>query len=178
MNAVRDMIVERQREYQRARIIDKAIKLIGKDERGLYRADKGSIDGELYSMQEVRAALEPIRARDSKQSKRALEQFGKAVLKAKGEKGGLHKDFRLLFGLDEMWQTIDAHVRKPRTPRRAALEKSLAARAALNLCEKFHIKPTKAKGGILCKLAALLYGDESADLKHHCFKAVNERRHT
>jgi len=60
---------------------------------------------------------------------------------------------------------------KPRTPKPDAFEKRLAAEAAPRLCERFGVKPTTTKDGQFCRLAALLYGDERADVQHHCREA-------
>ena len=59
-------------------------------------------------------------------------------------------------------------------PKPSADEKRLAAMAALRLLRTHDIDPTTTKTGAFCKLAAVLYGDKSADLQHHC-RAVLSR---
>ena len=53
-------------------------------------------------------------------------------------------------------------------PKPDAEEKRLAAEAALHLLKTHDIDPTTTKTGAFCKLAAVLYGDKSVDLQHHC----------
>jgi hypothetical protein len=59
----------------------------------------------------------------------------------------------------------------PGAPKMTATDKLAAAEAALHLCDRAGIEPatTKAaKGGTFCKLAAVLWGDETADLQKYC----------
>jgi hypothetical protein len=65
------------------------------------------------------------------------------------------------------------------TPKPDAYEQRHAARAALHLLKTHGIKPTmtrksgeNTKASVFCRLAAVLYGDESADLQYHCRNAV------
>jgi hypothetical protein len=53
-------------------------------------------------------------------------------------------------------------------PKPDAYEKRMAAEAGLRLCERFDVRPTTTKRSTFWRLAAVLYGDESADLQHHC----------
>ena len=76
----------------------------------------------------------------------------------------------LLVWICEEWEKSKLGKPKPN-----ADEKQQAAVAALYLLKKNNIDPTKTKTGIFCKLAAVLYGDKSADLQHHC-RAVLSRR--
>jgi hypothetical protein len=58
------------------------------------------------------------------------------------------------------------------TPIRHAQEKRVAAEAALHLCDEFAIKVTTTKDGAFCALAAVMWGDEKADLQKHCIQVV------
>jgi hypothetical protein len=53
-----------------------------------------------------------------------------------------------------------------------AQAKRLATEAALHLCDKFGIQPTTTKKGAFCALAALMWGDETADLQKHCIAVL------
>jgi hypothetical protein len=53
-----------------------------------------------------------------------------------------------------------------------AKEKRVAAEAALHLCDEFAIKPTTTKDGAFCALAAVMWGDETADLQKHCIEVL------
>ena len=59
-------------------------------------------------------------------------------------------------------------------PKPDACEKRLAADAALHLLKTHDIDPTTTKTGAFCKLAAMLYGDQSANLQYHCRTALGQ----
>ena len=50
--------------------------------------------------------------------------------------------------------------------------KRVAAEAAPHLCDEFAIKPTTTKDGPFCALAAVMWGDETADLQKHCIEVL------
>ena len=70
-----------------------------------------------------------------------------------------------------VYQEIDGS-RLARTPKPFAYEKLFAAEAALHLCDEFAVKVTKTKGGAFCTLAAILYGEPTADLQKQCSKVL------
>ena len=73
------------------------------------------------------------------------------------------------------WSTVYQEIhegRLARTPKPFAYEKRFAAEAALHLCDEFAVKVTKTKGGAFCTLAAILYGEPSADLQKQCSKVL------
>ena len=55
---------------------------------------------------------------------------------------------------------------------RHAEEKRVAAEAALHLCDEFAITPTTTKDGPFCALAAVMWGDDKADLQKHCIEVL------
>lgn len=61
-------------------------------------------------------------------------------------------------------------------PKPDAFEKRLATEAALYLLKTHGIKPTTTKTNKFCRLAAVLYGNKSADLQHQCRKLSDERK--
>jgi hypothetical protein len=85
-------------------------------------------------------------------------------------------DILALLTVVELMTQADAkkltHMAK-RKPIRSAYARKFATEAALNLCYEFGIKPTKAKRGVFCRLAAVLHGDRSADLQYHCIKVLS-----
>jgi hypothetical protein len=60
----------------------------------------------------------------------------------------------------------------PLTSMQHAEAKRVAAEAALHLCDEFAIKPTTTKDGAFCALAAVIWGDETADLQKHCIEVL------
>jgi len=60
----------------------------------------------------------------------------------------------------------------PLTSIQHAEAKRVAAEAALHLCDEFAIKPTTTKDGAFCALAAVIWGDETADLQKHCIEVI------
>jgi len=60
----------------------------------------------------------------------------------------------------------------PLTSIQHAEAKRVAAEAALHLCDEFAIKPTTTKDGAFCALAAVMWGDETADLQKHCIEVL------
>jgi hypothetical protein len=60
----------------------------------------------------------------------------------------------------------------PLTSIQHAEAKRVAAEAALHLCDEFAIKPTTTKDGAFCALAAVIWGDETADLQKHCIEVL------
>jgi hypothetical protein len=60
-------------------------------------------------------------------------------------------------------------------PKRAATKQRLAAREARGLLMRYGHKVSVTRGGKWCELAAILYGDEMADLYHHCCAAKKDR---
>ncbi len=127
------------------------------------------IQGVLYHLREACLATQRIRARQSKQAMRAIQQL------ANRPKGGLPEDIRLILGLDSMIHHLAAYGTAHRTPKPDAIRKRLAADYALDLCQRFGVKITTARTGKLCLVAAALFGDPDADLQHHCMKAISQK---
>ena len=81
----------------------------------------------------------------------------------------LLRHLKLLNAICESWEKSKLGKPKP-----DAYEKRLAAEAALHLLKLHEIDPTTTKTGAFCKLAAVLYGDQSADLQYHCRTALGQ----
>jgi hypothetical protein len=68
----------------------------------------------------------------------------------------------------------EAVLKRPaRKPKPSAIDKQLAAEAAVHLCDEFGIVPSTTKTGPYCRLAAVLYGDERTDLQKQCQKVLS-----
>jgi hypothetical protein len=68
----------------------------------------------------------------------------------------------------------EAGLKRPaRKPKPSAFDKQLAAEAAVHLCDEFGIKPSATRTGPFCRLAAVLYGDERADLQKQCLQVLS-----
>ena len=110
---------------------------------------------------------------------RAIRQFGAALRRANSPKLGLPQDFRLLLGLDQMIYMFEVYEKKAGIPKRDAYAKRSAAQSAKYLCETFGIPlrttrktKTNTEASVFCQLAAVLFGDESADLQRYCRELV------
>jgi hypothetical protein len=75
----------------------------------------------------------------------------------------------------EHWVAVyEAELKRPaRKPKPSAIDKQLAAEAAVHLCDEFGIEPSTTKAGPYCRLTAVLYGDEQADLQKQCQRVLS-----
>jgi hypothetical protein len=176
---------DKKAQQDRCRLLAKIKKIVGPkwrspilDEGGCW-APEHVVEGELFRLAERYAAHERIRSRSSKGSMRAIRQFGAALRRANSPKLGPPQDFRLLLGLDQMIHMFDAYEKGAGIPKRDAHAKRSAAQSAKYLCETFGIplrttRKTKAnkEASVFCQLAAVLFGDESADLQPYCRELV------
>jgi hypothetical protein len=142
------------------------------DEQGS-TAPKAIVEAELYQLELRCAALARGRSRHSKSTKRAINQLGAALRKARL---GLPEDFRLSLGLDRMIYHLEVYERISQAPETAGAQRE-ATISAMYLCETFGIPlTTTRKTGIFCRLAAALSGDDDADMHHFCRELVQARR--
>ena len=136
----------------------------------------GDIEGALYHMRQAVEATQRIRARQTKPTKRSMNQLIAALRKAVRPRDGLPEDARLALGLERTLYHLEAYAKAQRKPKPDAIEKRLAADFALDLCERFGVRATTARTGKYCRVAAALHGDPNADLQYHCAKALAENR--
>jgi hypothetical protein len=134
-----------------------------------------------------RAGMNVLRDAGSKEARRANQQVA----------SWLKRGVRLLNGLPSWplgfedfredvrrWARLYEDEEKERkkwvrlTPVRHAEEKRVAAEVALYLCDEFAITPTTTKDGAFCALAAVIWGDEKADLQKHCIQVLAPGYHT
>jgi hypothetical protein len=158
-----------------------------------FTTPKAIVEAELFQLEQRCAALERMRSRGSKSTKRAMKQFAAALEKAKR----LPEDLRQTLKLDD-W-TIDRMVdhlvayekHYVSIPATADAQRE-AARSALYLCETFEIPPltTRARidasgetipasASVFCRLAAALYDDDpndETDMQPYCRELLRERR--
>jgi hypothetical protein len=135
-------------------------------EHGIRRKiDPLDIHGVLYHLRVASLATERIRARQSKEAKRAIKRLVTALRRANQRKGGLPEDIRLVLGLDLLIHHLAAYGKAHREPKPDAFRKRLAADYALDLCERFGVKTTTARTGKFCLVAAALFGDPNVDLQ-------------
>jgi hypothetical protein len=182
--ALREYLRDKKARPDRYRLLAKIKKIVGPkwhspimDEGGCW-APENLVDAELFRHAERCAAHERVRSRYSKDSNsmQAIKQFSAALRKANRPMAGLPEDFRLLFGLDQMIHHVDAYETAAGIPKRDAYAKRSAARSAKYLCESFGIplratrknKKTNKEASVFCQLAAVLFGNEDADLSHYC----------
>jgi hypothetical protein len=161
------------------RIVETVLEIIGGAtviEHGIKRKiDPLDIHGVLYHLREASLATERVRARLSKEAKRAINQLSAALRKANRRKEGLPEDIRLVLGLDRMIRHLAAYGKAHREPKPDAFRKRLAADYALDLCERFGVKITTTRTGEFCLVAAALFGAPNVDLQYHCMKAISQK---
>lgn len=180
-----------ERHLTPEQIVDTAVKIIGKD-----RARHEDVQAIVDHMSKLCERSERTQSRESKNQKQFAKQYGAALRKVMAMTRNAPTDFRVLprlqicapqLGIDkeefdhghllrhltllnaicESWEKSKLGKPKP-----DAYEKRLAAEAALQLLKAHDINPTTTKAGAFCKLAAVLYGDKSAALQHHCRAAL------
>jgi hypothetical protein len=180
-----------ERRLARNQIVDGAAKIIG--EGRVRRVDVEAIVDQMSKMCE---RSKRNRLRESKNQKQFAKQYSAALRKLITMTRKASTDFRVppLLQISAPQLGIDKEVfdhghflrhlkllakicegwekSKLRKPKPNAEEKRLAAGAALHLLKVHGIDPTTTKTGVFCKLAAVLYGDKSADLQHHCRSAL------
>jgi hypothetical protein len=160
-------------------IVETVLEIIGGakvTEHGIERQiDPHDIHEVLYHLREACLAMERIRARQSKPTKRAIKQLSAALRKANQPKGGLPEDIRLVFPLDLMIHHLAAYGKAHRQPKPDAFRKRLAADYALDLCERFGVKTKTGRTSKFCRVAAALFGDPNVDLQYHCMKAISQK---
>jgi hypothetical protein len=180
-----------ERRLTRNRIVDAAVKIIGEE-----RARRADIQEIVDRMSNMCDLSKRARSSKSKNQKRFAKQYSAALRKVIAMTRQAPTDFRppqpllrvsapqlgidnevfdhdhllrhlqLLKWISESWEKSKLGKPKPN-----ADEKRLAAEAALHLLKMHGIGPTTT--GAFCKLAAVLYGDKSADLQHHCRAALS-----
>ena len=176
-----------ERRLTRDQIVDGAVKIIG--ERIARQAD---VEATVEKMTKMCDRSKRTRSRESKRQKEFAKRYSLALRKVIGmtrtspadfralpllhisapqlgidkerfDHGHLLRHLKLLNAICESWEKSKLGKPKP-----DAYEKRLAAEAALHLLKLHEIEPSTTKTGAFCKLAAVLYGDHSADLQYHC----------
>ena len=175
-------------------IVDAAVKIIGEG-----RARRADVQAIVEKMSKMCELSKRTRSRESKNQKQFAKQYSAALRKVIAMTRNAPTDFhppqpllrvsvpqlgidnqmfdhehllrhlKLLSAISEGWEKSKLGKPKPN-----AYEKRQAAEAALHLLKMHGIDSTTTKTGAFCKLAAVLYGDKSADLQHHC-RAVLSR---
>ncbi len=182
-----------ERRLTRNQIVDAAVKIIGEA-----RAQRAEVQAIVEKMSRMCDLAKRTRSRESKNQKQFAKQYGAALRKLIGmtrraptdfralpilttsaphlainnetfDRGHLLRHLELLNWICESWEKSKLGKPKP-----DAYEKRLAAGAALHLIKMHDIDPTTTKTGEFCKLAAVLYGDKTADLQHHCRAALSQ----
>jgi hypothetical protein len=180
-----------ERHLTRPQIVDAAVKIVGEE-----RARRVDVQAIVEKMSKMCERWKRTRSRESKSQKQFAKPYSAALRKVIAMTRKAPTDFRVLprlqvsapkLGIDkevfdhehllrhlkllnaicETWEK--ARLGKPKPD---AYEKRLAAEAALHLLKLHHMDPTATKTGAFCKLAAVLYGDKTADLQHHCRAAL------
>jgi hypothetical protein len=173
--------------------VDAAVKIIGKG-----RARRADVEAIVEKMSKMCDLANRARSSKSKNQKQFAKQYSAALRKVIAMTRKAPTDFRPpqpllrvsapqlsidkeLFDHDHLlrhlallkWISESWEKSKLGKPKPDAYEKRLAAKAALHLLKMHDIDPTTTKAGAFCKLAAVLYGDKSAYLQHHCRAALS-----
>jgi len=182
-----------ERRLTPEQIVDAAVKIIGK---GIARrADVQAIVEKMSKMCEL---SKRTRSSVSKNQKQFARRYSLALRKVIAMTRHAPADLRLQSGLpvsapqlgiDREWFDHEYFLRHLKLlnlicesweksmlgkPKPDAHEKRLAADAARHLLKAHNIDPTTSKKGTFCTLAAVLYGDKSAGLQHHCRAALSQ----
>ena len=182
-----------ERDLTPEQIVDAASKIIGD-----VRARLDDVKAKVIQMSKLCEMSKRTRSSESKIQKQFAKQYSAALRKVIAMTRKAPTDFRVppLFPVSAPQLGIDKEVfdherllrhlkllsaiceswekSKLGKPKPNADEKRLAAEAALHLLKMHNIDPTTTKKGAFCKLAAVLYGDDKADLQHHCRAALNQ----
>jgi hypothetical protein len=181
------------RRLTRDQIVDAAVKIIGK---GIAR--RADVETTVEKMTKMCERSKRTRSRESKKQKQFAKPYSLALRKViamtrtsptdfralpslhisapqlgidkeRFDHGHLLRHLKLLNAICESWEKSKLGKPKP-----DAYEKRLAAEAALHLLKSHKIDPATTKTGAFCKLAAVLYGNQSDDLQHHCRTALGQ----
>lgn len=182
-----------EQRLSRDQIVDAAVKIIGE---GIAR--RADVQAIVEKMRKMCEQSKRTRSSESKNQKQFAKQYRLALRKVIDmtknaptdlripsplpvsapqlgidkewfDHGHLLRHLKLLHAICESWENSKLGKPKP-----SAYEKRLAAEAALHLLKMHDIDPTTTKTGAFCKLAAVLYGDKSDDLQHHCRAALRQ----
>ena len=156
-------------EQELSRSIRQAKKILGND------CDENEIKKSLLNTRyrgQYRTPLRPV----NKKEKQALERFGKSLrrLIVTLQDENLLDYARKRMKVDKLREQLQ-HVEKlaslplPR-PRPSSRLQRAAVRQSAILLELHNIPRTTSRQGKFCRLAAVLYGDQTADLFEHCRK--------
>jgi hypothetical protein len=176
-----------ERHLTPEQIVDAAVKIIG--EGIARRADVQAIVEKMSKMCEL---SKRTRSSVSKKQKQFAKRYSLTLRKVIAMTRNAPADLRLQSGLpvsapqlgiNKEWFDHEYFLRHLKLlnlicesweksmlgkPKPDAYEKRLAAEAALHLLKTHDLDPTTTKTGVFCKLAAVLYGDQSDDLQYQC----------
>jgi hypothetical protein len=150
---------------QEQRVVE-VVKIVGK-----YRRD--SVAGVVSTLIELQNEAADERTRKSKlHNKRLAKQLNTALRRITTVVNQLPLRNELLSHLD-FFNGVSAALthmalNEPVQPQPNAVAKTFAADAALVVCQACGIQPTITVRGKFLRIAAALYGDTRADLRHHC----------
>lgn len=154
--------------------LQKAVKILGEHRRAEIEAailGRDSFFRQLGLIQQ-QALKQRIRSQGAKQLKLLAKQYSAALRNVMGLTERGQRYLRIPLSVEFMEQLrfriaiCDIWEKGKSAPKPNADDKRLATSMALRLLKKE--TPTTTKTGTFCRLAAVLYGDESADLQHHC----------
>ena len=184
------------RRLTRDQIVDAAVKIIGED-----IARRADVEATVEKMTKMCDRSKRTRSRESKKQKQFAKRYSLALRKViamtrtsptdfralppllhisapqlgidkeRFDHGHLLRHLKLLNAICESWEKSKLGKPKP-----DAYEKRLAAEAALHLLKLHKTEPSTTKTGAFCKLAAVLYGDQSDDLQYHCRTALGQAK--
>jgi hypothetical protein len=181
-----------ERDLTREQIVKAVVKIIGEG-----KARLGDVEAKVDQMSKLCEMSKRTRWSESKIQKQFAKQYSAALRKVIVMTRKTSTDFRapspLLVSVQQLsidneafdhdhllrhlellkWISGIWEKSKLGKPKPNAYEKRLAAEAALHLLKMHDIDPTTTKTGAFCKLAAVLYGDKSVHLQHHCRAALS-----
>ena len=153
----------------------KAVKILGEHRRADVEAALWGLPGfpRVLGLIGQQAMWKRVRSQGAKQQKRFAKQYSAALrnvitLTEKARDLRIPPSRKFIEQLKSRVAICDIWEKSKSIPRPHADDKRLAACMALRLLKKEGQSPTTTKTRTFCRLAAVLYGDEAADLHHHC----------
>lgn len=127
---------------------------------------------------------------ESKQAKGANEKMAAALWRVEAAHKSEHLEpiFKNMFPVKTVQKWRRHFEAAAATPSRKAapsakIKKQAAARHALNLLDRYNLRDgrsvwatTTRNKSLFCRLAAVLYGDPTADLQHYCRAELRKRK--
>jgi hypothetical protein len=164
-------MMTRTKQISEARQLLK-LKQVDDDDVGYFDSIEHTLNAACLFVELINVGLERDKAKGSGPTKKKVRSYLDALIRANNARNALPPDLRPLFAdIDfKKHQDVCAELAAPGKPKRDDYAKITAARQARLLLKKYGHPIKTTRGGTWERLAAILYGDKSADLFNQCRK--------